>query len=121
MAVSCYSDNDLYLIAAMPEEKFVQLIFGQTVKSALIMRRNLQITLAAHAKKNPGDRKKLSVLQGKILMLCGVIERATRNAFTISAWRKAKKAKKDMTYSEKLEEKLRIKGEWENILKRMSY
>lgn len=121
MAVSVYSETDLRLIAAMDGPKIERLLAGRSINNAMIMRRNLQISLAAISKKNPATGGKLTPLQGAIIWICGVIERVSMRHFCLMAWRKCKKAKKDMTESEKLMEKLKIKGEWEKYLKRMSF
>lgn len=124
MAISIMSDNDLVLISKMSTEKLRAMIAPMNVREAMIFRRNLQISVASYSKKHRGHDDKmggLDFVQAQIIGICAQIERQARNAFSITSWRKCKKEKKDMTYSEKFQEKERIKREWDKVLKTFSY
>lgn len=120
MAVSIFNNTDLKLLADMKHEDLRKIVAVKTIRELLIFKRNLQISLASYSKMNPAHDK-LNYIQGSIIGLCKQIENAARDSFTLLFWRKIKAKYPNMTPTERVSRKHKIKTEWERINKSYSY
>ena len=121
MAVSIFSTADLILISQMTTDKLQMFVDNRSVRNALILRRNLQISLTHYSNVNPSRGGRLDMVQAKIISIIKLIETAARNAYTIHKWRDAKKKNPVMTEREKIIKKKEIKRSWERFIAGASF
>lgn len=120
MAVSMFNEVDLRLLCAMSNFELKRVLATKTIREALIFRRNLQISLADYSKRHPAIGK-IDAIQGNALLVCKRIEDEARNAYTLTGWRRLKAANPNMTLTQKVERKEKLKRSWELLLKSFSY
>lgn len=119
--ISLLNDTDLRLLAGMTIPELKRLISTKTVRSALIFRRNIQMSLTSYSKKHPVRAGKLDQVHGAMIGICHQIEAAARDAFTLTYWRKMKAQYPNMTLTEKVSRKHQIKTDWEKLLRTFTY
>lgn len=120
MAVTMLNDTDLRLLCGMSDIELRRLISTKTIREALIFRRNLQISLADYSKKHPAIGR-IDRIQGNALLICKRIEDEARNAYTLTGWRRLKASNPNMTLTQRIERKEKLKKSWESLLKTYSY
>ena len=114
--ISALSNNDLFLISRMNMFQLHELIKGKTIHESLLLRKHLQIALAAYAKHTKYDR-----VQEKILVICQKIEKWCRLAY-MKERLKLEVAKLPKDLKKKLYPQIRaVKNDFEILVKGNSY
>lgn len=74
MRVNVYSDKEMFMLAAMDDNVFMNSVFGKSIDSALRLRKLMQQSLTEFSKKH----KDLKNVQMAIVHKCMMIERYAR-------------------------------------------
>lgn len=120
MAVAIYNTEELTKIASYSAKKISRGLAGMTAKQVLLLRRNLQISLAAYATKNPSRNGKLDPIHGGIVWVCRQIEMRAREAFMAFYFPRIWPEAKAKGIS-KLMVKQKLLAKWETLLARTGY
>lgn len=118
MAVRIYTDTELRAIASF-DVKMMKRFVPRRVREAMLLRRNLQISLAYYSKMQRRGASGLDQVQGGIIHLCRMIELWARDAFMRYYFPRRLAAAAGRVSRVQVKETL--KAEWERYAKRVAY
>lgn len=119
MAVRVYSPAELNNIAQMQAHDFKTSLRSMTPHRAMLLRRNLQISLAHYSKSIPSRNGGTHIHKG-ITKACSIIEMACYRAYMHSRFPREWAIAQGRGVPKRAVKK-KIKADWEKFVKRNSY
>lgn len=123
MAIGIYSAEELAKIATLPVKFLSRKLANMNVREVLLLRRNLQISLAAYSTKKKVERRykpRLDNAEAGIIFVCRQIEMRAREAYFKHCFKRSwpDAQTKGVT---KLAFKQILNAKWEKILSQTGY